>query len=111
MLNDNSADNHEVVKMYDLEEVRKIIIQLSLPDEPFIRRRVARAMGMSKSSIDVEHQRVHSQASPEIWYNINLDSGSPSCSCPDGNRTIFCKHRIALMLAVVNENEKGELSA
>ncbi len=89
--------------MLTLDEVRETITNLSLPDEPFIRRRVARALMISPCDVNLTTGTVFSQSQGGIQYQVNLDSGSPSCSCPDGDRTIYCKHRIALMLAVKEE--------
>ena len=69
--------------MYHLNEIQDVIKELGLPDEFFIRRRVARALSMPDSEVEVEQSRVHSQASP-VWYNVSFNGGSPSCTCPDG---------------------------
>ncbi|MFQ6044147.1 MAG: SWIM zinc finger family protein [Candidatus Poribacteria bacterium] len=42
--------------------------------------------------------RVRSQYEPEKSYIVNLNHGDPYCNCPDGERTLFCKHRIASLL-------------
>lgn len=52
--------------------------------------------------------RVRSQYEPEKSYIVNLNHGDPyppfkggqggCCNCPDGERTLFCKHRIASLL-------------
>ena len=85
--------------MFSLDLISEVISNLDLPDDYFIRRRVARALWIPRCDIDVENNTVFSQTLGGLMYHINLDSGSPSCTCPDGDRTIYCKHRIALMLA------------
>ena len=75
---------------------------LGLPTDGFIQRRVARAYDLVNtnkvSRIDDGIFRVRSQYEPDKSYIVNLNHGEPACNCPDGERTIFCKHRIASLL-------------
>ena len=75
---------------------------LGLPTDGFIQRRIARAFDLVESNkvskIDDGIFRVRSQYEPDKSYIVNLNHGEPSCDCPDGERTIHCKHRIASLL-------------
>jgi hypothetical protein len=75
---------------------------LGLPTDGFIQRRIARAYDLVEtnkvSKIDDGIFRVRSQYEPDKSYIVNLNHGEPSCDCPDGERTINCKHRIASLL-------------
>ena len=100
--------------MHQLNEIQRVIQELGLPDEFFIRRRVARALSIPESDVDVEQSIVHSQVEDPVlfgvspvWYNVSLNGGSPSCTCPDGDRTIYCKHRIALMFRGAESRKAG----
>ena len=75
---------------------------LGLPTDGFIQRRIARALDLLQSNkvdrIDDDLFRVHSQYEPNKHYIVNVNHGHPSCDCPDGKRTIWCKHQIAARL-------------
>ena len=75
---------------------------LGLPTAGFIQRRIARAYDLVESNkisrIDDGIFRVRSQYEADKSYIVNLNHGEPSCDCPDGERTINCKHRIASLL-------------
>ena len=75
---------------------------LGLPTDGFIQRRVARAYDLVNTNKVSEVTdgifRVRSQYEPDKAYIVNLNHGEPSCDCPDGERTINCKHRIAALL-------------
>jgi hypothetical protein len=89
---------------------------LGLPTDGFIQRRIARAFDLVNtnkvSKIDDGIFKVRSQYEADKYYVVNLNHGEPSCDCPDGERTINCKHRIASLLfsqkqaqAIVARNE------
>jgi hypothetical protein len=75
---------------------------LGLPTDGFVQRRVARAIDILESNkvneIDDGIFRVHSQYDENKSYIVNVNHGAPYCDCPDGERTINCKHRIASLL-------------
>ena len=75
---------------------------LGLPTDGFIQRRVARAYDLVESNkvsqIDDGIFRVRSQYDASKAYIVNVNHGQPSCDCPDGERTVNCKHRIASLL-------------
>ncbi|TET28732.1 MAG: hypothetical protein E3J73_00455 [Candidatus Bathyarchaeum sp.] len=75
---------------------------LGLPTDGFIQRRVARAFDLVETNKVNEVTdgifRVRSQYEADKSYIVNLNHGEPACDCPDGERTINCKHRIASLL-------------
>jgi hypothetical protein len=86
---------------------------LGLPTDGFIQRRIARAYDLVEtnkvSKIDDGIFRVRSQYEPNKSYIVNLNHGEPSCDCPDGERTIFCKHRIASLLYMQRNQRQPKL--
>jgi hypothetical protein len=87
---------------FSQQEIIGTAKSLGLPTDGFIQRRIARAFDLVESNkvsiLDDGIFRVRSQYEPELSYIVNLNHGEPSCNCPDGERTIFCKHRIASLL-------------
>jgi hypothetical protein len=86
-----------------LKLINETAVSLGLPtNQSFINRRIARAFDLVESNkvsiLDDGIFRVRSQYEPELSYIVNLNHGEPSCDCPDGERTINCKHRIAALL-------------
>ena len=85
------------------QEISKTAVRLGIPDHPFTHRRIARAYNLVETnkvnevSREDGFYRVHSQYNDKI-YTIELNHGNPHCTCPDGERTIFCKHSIASMM-------------
>ena len=87
---------------FSQQEIIGTAKSLGLPTDGFIQRRIARAYDLVESNkvskIDDGIFRVRSQYEPDKSYIVNLNHGEPSCDCPDGERTINCKHRIASLL-------------
>jgi hypothetical protein len=87
---------------FSQQEIISTAKSLGLPSDGFIQRRVARAFDLVESNkvsqIDDGIFRVRSQYDEGKSYIVNVNSGDPSCDCPDGERTINCKHRIASLL-------------
>jgi hypothetical protein len=87
---------------FSQQEIIATAKSLGLPSDGFIQRRVARAFDLVESKkvsqIDDGIFRVRSQYDEGKSYIVNVNSGEPSCDCPDGERTINCKHRIASLL-------------
>jgi len=86
-----------------IKELDQTAVMLGLPEgHSFIRRRISRAYDLLNSNKVTEITdgifRVRSQYEPEKSYIVNLNHGDPYCNCPDGERTLFCKHRIASLL-------------
>ena len=87
---------------FSQQEIISTAKSLGLPTDGFVQRRVARAQDLVASNkvsqIDDGIFRVRSQYDEGKSYIVNVNSGEPSCDCPDGERTINCKHRIASLL-------------
>ena len=87
---------------FSQQEIISTAKSLGLPTDGFVQRRVARAQDLVASNkvsqIDDGIFRVRSQYDEGKSYIVNVNSGDPSCDCPDGERTINCKHRIASLL-------------
>ena len=87
---------------FSQQEINATAKTLGLPTDGFIQRRVARAFDLVNtnkvSEVTDGIYRVRSQYEPDKAYIVNLNHGEPSCDCPDGERTINCKHRIAALL-------------
>ena len=87
---------------FSQQEIIDTAKTLGLPTDGFIQRRVARAFDLVEtnkvSQIDDGIFRVRSQYDAGKSYIVNVNHGQPSCDCPDGERTINCKHRIASLL-------------
>jgi len=86
-----------------IKELDATAVMLGLPEgHSFIRRRISRAYDLLNSNKVTEITdgifRVRSQYEPNLSYIVNLNHGEPSCNCPDSERTIYCKHRIASMI-------------
>jgi hypothetical protein len=95
---------------FSQQEIIGTAKSLGLPTDGFIQRRIARAFDLVESNkvsqIDDGIFRVRSQYEPDKSYIVNLNHGEPSCDCPDGERTINCKHRIAALL--FNQNKQAQ---
>ena len=87
---------------FSQQEIINTAKSLGLPSDGFVQRRVARAFDLVATNKVHEVTdgifRVRSQYEPDKAYIVNINSGAPSCDCPDGERTINCKHRIASLL-------------
>ena len=87
---------------FSQQEIIDTAKTLGLPTDGFVQRRVARAFDLVESNkvsqIDDGIFRVRSQYDASKAYIVNVNHGQPSCDCPDGERTINCKHRIASLL-------------
>jgi len=99
--------------LYNLRGKPEIIptaTTLGLPTKGFVQRRVAHAYDSTLSNqvmeIDDGIFRVRSQSEPQKSYIVNINRGHPSCDCPDGQRTINCKHRIASLLIASQSSQR-----
>ena len=87
-------------------EINSTAVSLGIPTIPFFQRRIARAYDLVETnkvnevSREDGFYRVHSQYNDKI-YTVEVNHGNPHCTCPDGERTIFCKHSIASMLVAL----------
>ena len=95
-------------------QIETTAILLGLPvNEPFINRRIAKAFDLVEShkvsQIDDGLFRVQSQYEPDKSYIISTNHGAPECSCPDGKRTVWCKHQIAARLFTQNQQSASKL--
>ena len=94
------------------QEIQQTAVRLGIPDHPFVARRIARAFDLVETNKvnEVSHDdglyRVHSQYDDKI-YTVELNHGNPSCTCPDNERTIFCKHSIASMMTAFEQEQKA----
>ena len=59
-----------------------------------------------KVSHDDGLYRVRSQYDDKI-YTVEVNHGNPHCTCPDNERTIFCKHSIASMMVTHEQEQKA----
>ncbi len=97
------------------QEIQQTAVRLGIPDHPFVARRIARAYNLVETNKvnEVSHEeglyRVHSQCDEKI-YTVELNHGNPHCTCPDGERTIFCKHSIASMLVALGACDRTRLA-
>jgi hypothetical protein len=95
---------------FSQQEIIGTAKSLGLPTDGFIQRRIARAFDLVESNkvsqIDDGIFRVRSQYEPDKSYIVNVNHGAPYCDCPDGERTINCKHRIAALL--FNQNKQAQ---
>lgn len=86
------------------EELIETANELSLPDHPFIQRRISRAYDIVRKekikNIAEGLFIVDSQYEEHKKYIVNLNHEEEYCSCPDNRRTIYCKHSIACKLWV-----------
>jgi len=93
---------------FSQSEIIPTATNLGLPTKGFVQRqrRVAHAYDLVSNKvmeIDDGIFRVRSQYEPQKSYIVNINRGHPSCDCPDGQRTINCKHRIASLLYLRQE--------
>jgi hypothetical protein len=92
------------------EQINDTAVSLGIPTIPFFQRRIARAYNLVETnkvneiSPDDGFYRVHSQYDDKI-YTVEVNHGNPSCSCPDGEKTVYCKHMIASMM-IAHEQEQ-----
>ena len=97
------------------QEIQQTAVRLGIPDHPFVARRIARAYNLVETNKvnEVSHEeglyRVHSQCDDKI-YTVELNHGNPHCTCPDGERTIFCKHMIASMMTAFEQEQEPKLT-
>ena len=99
---------------FSQEQIIDTAKSLGLPTDGFVQRRVARAFDLVESNkvmeVDDGIFRVRSQYDPSKSYIVNVNSGTPSCDCPDGAKTINCKHRIASLLYAQKQAESQMLT-
>ena len=94
------------------EKISQTAVKLGIPDHPFVARRIARAYNLVETHKvnEVSHEeglyRVHSQYNDKI-YTVEVNHGRPHCTCPDGKKTVFCKHMIASMLVALEAKPKA----
>ncbi len=110
------------------EQINDTAVRLGIPTIPFFQRRIARAYDLVETSKvneishdDVESHgeaeaspvcsiyRVRSQYDPKAIYTVELNHGNPHCTCPDNERTIFCKHSIASMMVTKERERKASV--
>ena len=95
------------------EQISNTAVRLGIPDVPFTHRRIARAFDLFETNKvnEVSREdgiyRVHSQYNDAI-YTVEVNHGRPHCTCPDGKKTVFCKHMIASMMTAF-EQERGAI--
>ena len=93
------------------EQINDTAISLGIPTIPFFQRRIARAFDLVETNKvnEISHDdglyRVHSQHDDKI-YTVEVNHGNPSCTCPDGKKTVHCKHMIASMM-IAQEREQN----
>ena len=96
------------------EQISETAVRLGIPDHPFVARRIARAYDLvatnkiSEISHDGGLYRVRSQYEDKI-YTVELNHGKSHCTCPDNERTIFCKHMIASMMTAFERERKASV--
>ena len=97
------------------EQINDTAVRLGIPTIPFFQRRIARAYDLVETNKvnEISHDdglyRVHSQYDNKI-YTVEVNHGNPHCTCPDGKRTVNCKHMIASMM-VAQEREQWSTQA
>lgn len=86
---------------------------MGLPTDGFVQRRLARAFDLLRqdkvTEVDDGIFRVRSQWDEDKRYIVNLNHGHPSCDCPDGRRTINCKHRLASLIFAERQVKKSDV--
>ena len=96
------------------EQINDTAVSLGIPTIPFFQRRIARAYDLVETNKvnEISHDdglyRVHSQYDDKI-YTVEVNHGNPSCSCPDGAKTVFCKHMIASMMVAFEQKANSKL--
>ena len=96
------------------EQINDTAVSLGIPTIPFFQRRIARAYDLVETNKvnEISHDdglyRVHSQYDDKI-YTVEVNHGNPSCSCPDGAKTVFCKHMIASMMIAFEQKANSKL--
>ena len=94
------------------EQISQTAVRLGIPDVAFTHRRIARAFDLFETSKvnELSHDegfyRVHSQYDDKI-YTVEVNHGNPSCSCPDGAKTVYCKHMIASLMMAFEQEQKA----
>ncbi len=94
------------------EQINDTAVKLGIPTIPFFQRRIARAYDLVETNKvnEISHDdglyRVQSQYEDKI-YTVELNHGNPNCTCPDNERTIFCKHSIASMMMAFEQEQKA----
>jgi hypothetical protein len=105
----NTKGNYTMKLGFSQPEIIPTATTLGLPTKGFVQRqgRVAHASDSTLSNqvmeIDDGIFRVRSQYQPHKSYLVNINGGHPNCDCPDGQRTLNCKHRIASLLYLRQE--------
>ncbi len=106
------------------EQINDTAVRLGIPTIPFFQRRIARAHDLVETNKvnEISHDdglyRVHSQHDDKI-YTVEVNHGNPAvtrlakgkacaprCSCPDGKKTVHCKHMIASMMTAFEQEPK-----
>lgn len=97
------------------EQISNTAVRLGIPDVPFTHRRIARAFDLFETNKvnEVSREdgiyRVHSQYNDAI-YTVEVNHGRPHCTCPDGKKTVFCKHMIASMMTAFEQEQEPKLT-
>ena len=97
------------------EQINDTAVSLGIPTIPFFQRRIARAYDLVETNKvnEISHDdglyRVHSQYDDKI-YTVEINHGNPNCTCPDGKKTVFCKHMIASMLTAFEQEQELKLT-
>ena len=100
---------------FSQEQINDTAVSLGIPTIPFFQRRIARAYDLVETNkvtfVTDDISRVRSQYDPKAIYTVEVNHGNPHCTCPDNERTIFCKHSIAsMMLAKAQEQKASKLT-
>ncbi len=97
------------------EQINDTAISLGIPTIPFFQRRIARAYDLVETNKvnEISHDeglyRVHSQYNDKI-YTVEVNHGNPHCTCPDGKKTVHCKHMIASMMTAFEQEQEPKLT-
>ena len=97
------------------EQINDTAISLGIPTIPFFQRRIARAYDLVETNKvnEISHDeglyRVHSQYNDKI-YTVEVNHGNPHCTCPDGKKTVHCKHMIASIMTAFEQEQEPKLT-
>jgi hypothetical protein len=112
---DNYRRNSNMKSTISQEQISNTAVRLGIPDVPFTHRRIARAFDLFETNKvnEVSREdgiyRVHSQYNDAI-YTVEVNHGRPHCTCPDGKKTVFCKHMIASMMTAFEQEQEPKLT-
>ena len=97
------------------EQINDTAVSLGIPTIPFFQRRIARAYDLVETNKvnEISHDeglyRVHSQYNDKI-YTVEVNHGNPHCTCPDGKKTVHCKHMIASIMTAFEQEQEPKLT-